>query len=345
MLQLTYVKPSVLEWWDVPQVRLQNAGDAIIRPLAVTRCDIDVLIATGVAGFKGPFALGHETVGEVVEVGDAVTLFHPGDRVLVPFQISCGECDRCRSGQTGHCTSVPFRSSFGMAPWSGVDYGGGLSDVLRVPFADHMLLRQPPNLSPSAAAGITDNVSDAYRSVAPYLKSRPNARIMIVGGRAQGIVLYAVDIARAFGAVEVIYVDHDPDRIRVAKDLGAIIVERNVADGGPSLGPFPITVDGSGTAEGLAFAIRSTEPGGICHRTFGAFEEVTPVPLRDMYTIGVTLHLSRLNARSVMPEVVECVSHGKFHPERIITRYASFEDAAEAMLDPTIKVVFCRDGA
>jgi len=64
----------------------------------------------------------------------------PGEPVLVPFQISCGECGRCRAGLTGLCDTVPYRSSYGMAALSGVEYGGGLSDLVRVPFADHMLV-------------------------------------------------------------------------------------------------------------------------------------------------------------------------------------------------------------
>jgi alcohol dehydrogenase len=63
MRQLTYVRPNLLEWWDVPEPRLQDDRDAIVAPLAVTRCDLDLSIATGVAGFEGPFAIGHEAAG------------------------------------------------------------------------------------------------------------------------------------------------------------------------------------------------------------------------------------------------------------------------------------------
>ena len=138
MRQLTYVGGTGIEWWDVPEPKLQDDRDAIVAPLAVTRCDLDLAIAGGRSGLPGPFALGHETAGRVVDVGDAVKSFAPGDLVIVPFQISCGECDRCRRGRTNTCESVPFRSSYGLKPVCGVEYGGGLSDLIRVPFADHM---------------------------------------------------------------------------------------------------------------------------------------------------------------------------------------------------------------
>src|SRR5215469_13261814 len=119
MRQLTYVQPNLLEWWDVPEPRLQDDRDAIVAP----------------------FAIRHEAAGIVTAVGDAVTKFAPGDEVIVPFQISCGQCDRCRRGFTNACTSVPFRSSYGLKPVCGTEFGGALSDFLRVPFADHMLVR------------------------------------------------------------------------------------------------------------------------------------------------------------------------------------------------------------
>ncbi len=122
MRQLTYVKGNLIEWWDVPAPVIQDARDAIIEPLAVTRCDLDLVIARGKSGLCGPFALGHETAGRVIDVGSVVRSFVPGDLVIVPFQISCGQCDRCRRGHTNACTSVPFRSSYGLKPLCGVEY-------------------------------------------------------------------------------------------------------------------------------------------------------------------------------------------------------------------------------
>jgi len=68
MRQLTYVSGNTIAWWDVPEPRLQDGRDALVRPLAVTRCDLDLIIAGGKSGLAGPFALGHETAGIVTEV-------------------------------------------------------------------------------------------------------------------------------------------------------------------------------------------------------------------------------------------------------------------------------------
>ncbi|HEX2891210.1 zinc-dependent alcohol dehydrogenase [Vineibacter terrae] len=345
MRQLTYVAPGDVQWHDVPAPTLQGEGEALVRPVAVTRCDLDHAIVTGATGWPGPFALGHEMAGVVTDVGDGVRCFRPGDQVIVPFQISCGECDPCRRGLTGICASVPFRSSYGMAPLSGVEHGGALSDLVRVPFADHMLMLRPPEITPAAAAGIADNVSDGFRAAATHLAAKPGARVLVVGGRTQGVGLYAAQAARILGAAEVVYLDDDPARLALARTLDIHVVERRADSSVAPGAPFPITVDASGTPDGLAVAIRSTAHGGICHRTYGDVRPATEVPLRDMYGIGLSLHLSRVHARAVMPAVIDHVRGGALRPEAVISRTVPFTDAAEAILEPTVKIVFMNHAA
>ena len=343
MRQLTYISPRVLEWWDVPAPRLQDGADALVRPIAVTRCDLDLLIATGAAGMPGPFAMGHETLGEVVDVGDRVREFRPGDRVLVPFQLSCGACGRCRGGLTGLCEALPYRSSYGMAPLSGVDYGGGLSDLLRVPFADHMLVRASADLAPEAIAGIADNVTTALTMVAEPLRQRPGSSILIVGGRSIGIGLHVAQCALALGAGKVVYVDQDQGALALAARIGAIPLDMPIGADTPPVGLFPFTIDTSGSPDGLAFAIRCTDYEGLCQRTYGDHKDRTATPLRDMYARNITLKLGRVHARAHMEETLELCQRGCLHPEHVITRRATFAEAAEAILDPTNKVVFVAD--
>lgn len=110
------------------------------------------------------------------------------------------------------------------------------------------------------------------------------------------------------------------------------------------LGLFPIVFDIAATDASILLAIRSTEPNGVCQRMYGDFKETTPVPLRHMYGVGITLRVSRVNVRAEMPDCVAHVASGCFHPEHVITRRVRFEDAHEAIGDPTIRVAFVRDG-
>src|SRR5688572_13947307 len=113
MPSLTYVGADSLEWHDTPAAALDSDSAAVVRPLSVATCDLDDVIVRGAAPFPAPFALGHECVAEVVDVGDDVTGFAPGDRVVVPFQLSCGTCGACAAGRTGNCESFGIATTYG----------------------------------------------------------------------------------------------------------------------------------------------------------------------------------------------------------------------------------------
>jgi alcohol dehydrogenase len=336
--QLTLVEPGRVEWVDAPEPALQGDGEAIVRPLAVALCDLDANIISGKFPLQAPVALGHEFVAEVVDVGDAVTAARPGDRVVVPFQISCGECGRCRRGQTGDCESVPRLSMYGFGAFGG-DWGGALSDLVRVPYADAMLVPLPGGLDPATVASASDNIPDAWRTVAPHLERRPGAEVLVVAGGARSIALYAVNAALALGAQRVVYLDMDESRLSVAADLGA----ETVAGEPPHrLGPFPITVNASITHEGLLCAIRSTEPGGVCTSVAFLPEPETPMPLFEMYTNGIEFHIGRVMARSLIPEILERTAAGDLHPEQVTSRVVAWNDAADAVGEPETKLIVTR---
>src|SRR5258706_8991462 len=133
MEQLTCLGPNKLEWRDVQEPRLAGDREALVRPLAVARCDIDRFLASGLFPLRGPFALGHECVGEITALGDAVRGLAIGQRVVVSFQVSCGACAPCSAGRTAVCDRLPTLSDYGMQPLSGVEYGGRLLERVPVP--------------------------------------------------------------------------------------------------------------------------------------------------------------------------------------------------------------------
>ena len=95
MRQLEITGPRAVRWGEASAPALQGDGDALVRPLAVAMCDLDAIFLSGAIPIAEPFPLGHECVGEVIEVGDEVGTVVPGDVVVVPFQISCGGCPEC----------------------------------------------------------------------------------------------------------------------------------------------------------------------------------------------------------------------------------------------------------
>jgi alcohol dehydrogenase len=340
MRQLTFVEPGTVRWEEVPEPVLGGPHEAIVRPLVVTTCDLDHVIVHGRAPLPGPFPLGHEFVARVVETGSEVGRFHVGQDVVVPFQISCGRCDRCTRGLTGSCRTTGPGAAYGMKPIAG-DWGGAFADLVRVPYADAMLVELPAGVAPTAVASASDNLPDAWRAVAPFLAESPGADVLVVGGLARSIALYTVAIARALGAGRVDYLDSDAERLALAERLGARGIE------GPPprrAGAYPITVDASGDAAGLACALRSVEPYGVCTSVAVYFFE-TALPLLEMYTRGVRFHTGRVNARAVIPHVLDLVRAGRLHPEAINSTVVPWDDAHVAILADERKPVFVRDRA
>ncbi|MFM8972342.1 MAG: alcohol dehydrogenase catalytic domain-containing protein, partial [Actinomycetota bacterium] len=96
MRALVFRGPMDLGWEDVETPQIGDARDALVRPIAVARCDLDPAIASGLYPMPAPFVMGHEMVGEVIAVGDGAGRWRPGDRVIVPFQLSCMTCAACR---------------------------------------------------------------------------------------------------------------------------------------------------------------------------------------------------------------------------------------------------------
>lgn len=340
MRALVFEAAGQVGWAEQPEPGLPADG-ALVRPLAVARCDLDpAMAAFGI--FPGPYAVGHECVAEVVAVGEDVRSTAPGRRVVVPFQVSCGACPPCRASRFAACTVHRARAgaAFGFGP-AGGGHGGAVADLLAVPHADHLLLPAPDGISDEALCLLPDNVADGYRTVAGPLEREPGADVLVVGGTAASIGLYAVACARALGAGRVRYVDGDPERCAVAERLGAEVRQHD--------GPWPrrfdrarVTVDNTGTEDGLATVLRSTDDYGWSGSVAIHFQPTSAVPLLEMYTRGVTFHVSRADSRRLLPDVLRLVAAGTLDPLAIPVTRADWADADRAWLAPATKLVLRR---
>lgn len=368
MRELNFLSTGTLKWMEREDPVLITGDDAIVRPIVVSRCDGDTLplhhrvsramqvgLKTGIIDpsvgsicgtipFKGPFAIGHEAIAEIVAVGPDVTGLDVGDKVVVPWSVSCGTCALCMRGLTSKCLTTRDGSTlaaYGFGPTSG-SYGGMVSDLLRVPFASHMLVPLPAGLDPLRVAAASDNLSDAWRTVVPHLRQLPGATVLVLGGGAKSIGLYAAGLAAAHGAGAVDYLDTSDNRLERADKLGAN-AQRSTRNGAvPNGRGYDIVVEASSRTSGVRRAIRATAPGGVCTAVGYYVATNTAVPLMHMYANDITLHLGVSHPRAVLPELLDWINTNDFPAEEVTSSLASFDDAPQAYSERTTKLVLHR---
>jgi threonine dehydrogenase-like Zn-dependent dehydrogenase len=334
MRELTYVGERAVEWRVRPDPVLESRFDAIVRPVAATTCDVDKAILLGRAPVPPPYAIGHECVAEVVETGAGVTHIEPGDLVVVPWHIACGRCDRCHAGLFAHCRSVPYMAMYG-APIGG-EWGGLFSDLVRVRYADAMLVPLPPGVDPIAMASASDNWSLAWRLVAPHLAARPGGAVLIMNRGSIG--LYACDIAGALGASRRLFVDPDPERRALAESYGAETAEaiEAIPQG------FDLAVETTGRVDALACACRSLVPEGICESAGNHFRP-GELPLFEMYLGSINLRIARDNVRAHIPSALDLVQSGRVNPRSVVSHVLDWETLPDELPKLHTKPVFVRD--
>ena len=249
----------------------------------------------------------------------------------------------CRRGLTAKCLTTRgdrALSAYGFGPASG-PYGGMISDLVRVPFAGHMLVRLPDGLDPLRVAAASDNLADAWRTVVPQLHARPGARVLVVGGGAQSIGLYAAGLAVAHGAAVVDYADESR---AAATSRNRSVRRSRIARAARTrrARQYDIVVEASSSTPGLRYAIRSTAPGGICTAVGYYIARNTGVPLMHMYANDITLHVGVAHSRAVLPELLDWVHANDFPAESVTTKVADFDDAPTAYAIRTTKLVLQR---
>jgi alcohol dehydrogenase len=359
MQQLYFIKKGKLEWRDVAKPRISHSQNAIVRPFAVAKCDLDDAFlfnnihlkiklgnALGLIDpfykstfgnlLKGPFAFGHECVAEVVEIGEGVSKFNIGDVVSVPFQISCGSCISCKTGLTSVCQDTPSVSTFGFGKH--VQFGGAMSGYIRVPYADAMLLKIPSNVDPIHLASLSDNIPDAYRHL-KELESNPNQSILIVAGKAKSVGIYSLMLAKALGVAAVDYVDDDVQRLNIAKELKADNIFSSYRQINKK---YDLVIDTSSTSEGLATSIKSVRNFGTVSSS-GIYIKKPSISLINMYAKGVTFKIGFANARTDAERVLQLMKKVNIPFELATTKLDNWENAEQAFLTETTKVIVKRD--
>lgn len=337
MRQLTLEDKGILAWREVPEPTLTSPMAALVRPVAVGVCDFDRGLVSGrYTALPYPIAVGHEIVAEVVEVGTEVRTAKPGALVILPLHISCGSCPKCGAGLTNSCTSRPPLSNYGLGARGG-DWGGGMSDLLVVPFADGMAVPMPAGLDKVQCAAVGCNLVDLYRTLAPYVEANSDPEVLIIGGHAHNMALYGVALARALGVRRISFMDDDIVRTAAATAAGAVPMnssERNRL--------FPIVIDCSGDVEGLARALSFVGPDGVCTPVW-PYVGQAELPIGAMFLRNATLVTGQPHARALLEPVLDLMQRSELSSTSIPVEILPWEEAPEKFGFGEVKRIFVRD--
>jgi glutathione-independent formaldehyde dehydrogenase len=222
---LVYNGPRDVAVTNVPDARIEQPTDVLVKITSSNICGSDLHIYEGRAPLDQGMAIGHENLGEIAEVGSAVVRLKVGDMVCVPFNIACGFCRNCEKGLTGFCLTVNPKMAGGAYGYPNMGgYQGGQAEYLRVPFGDFNCLSLPEDAKDKEAdyAMLADIWPTGWHGT-ELAGVRPGDSVVIFGGGPVGLM--AALSATVKGAEKVMLVDRHPDRLRLAEEIGAIAID------------------------------------------------------------------------------------------------------------------------
>jgi threonine dehydrogenase-like Zn-dependent dehydrogenase len=289
MRALTWQGKRDVQVVDVPDPRVQLPTDAVIRVTSTAICGSDLHLYE----VLGPFlaqgdVLGHETMGIVEEVGSQVTHIAPGDRVVIPFNISCGACFMCERGLFAQCETTQVRehgkgaSLFGYTELYG-SVPGGQAEYLRVPQAQFGPVKVPDDRPDDHWLFLSDIVPTAWQAVA-YADVEPGGTLAVLGLGPVG--QFAARIAKHLGVERVIGVDLVPERLALAAKYG--IETLDISDGEDVAERLVAMTSGrgpDGVVEAVGMEAHHSPLGKAAHAAVGLLPDALAKPMTDRMAI------------------------------------------------------------
>lgn len=335
MKALAYLGPGSKALEARPKPSLSAPTDAIVRIAKTTICGSDLHILKGdVPSCEPGRILGHEGVGVVDSIGPAVTVFKPGDRVLISCISTCGKCAYCRRLMYSHCTS---------GGWIlGNEIDGTQAEWVRIPYADCSLYRIPEGADEESMVMLSDILPTAFECGVINGNVKPGSIVAIVG--AGPIGLAALLTSQFYSPAQTIVIDVDANRLAAAQRFGATGVIDN-SDGKGAMAVMRLTggrgVDTAIEAVGVPTTFELCEqivaPGGTIanigvHGTQAVlhleslWDRNITITTRLVDTISTPMLLDVLQSRRFDPKLL--ITH-RFKLDQILNAYETFEHAAE----------------
>jgi threonine dehydrogenase-like Zn-dependent dehydrogenase len=370
MKALTWHGKSDIRCEEVPEPKIEDGRDAIIKVTACAICGSDLHIYDGVIpSMEHGDIVGHETMGEVVDVGKDNSTLRVGDRVVVPFTIACGDCFFCRRGFFSGCErSNPNKDKaaklWGSSPAGLFGYShllggfsGGQAEYLRVPYADVGPIKVPEGLSDEQVLFLSDIFPTGYMA-ADFCNIQQGDTIAIWGCGPVGQM--AIRSAFLLGAERVIAIDTVAERLELARSAGAVtldFMDEDIYDRIMELTKgrgADATIDAVGTEPEtmasfdsvidrikVATFMGTDRPHVLrqaihCTRNFGTVSIVgvyggfvDKIPMGSAINRGLTFRMAQTPVQHYLPILLERIQNGEIDPSFVITHRGSLEDGPD----------------
>ena len=367
MKALTWHGKGDMRCETVPDPTIQDGRDAIIKVTACAICGSDLHLFDGVMPSmeKGDI-IGHEAMGEVMEVGRDNKKLKVGDRVVVPFTISCGECFFCTRGYFSGCersnpnaeaaAKLWGHSPAGLFGYSHLlgGYPGGQAEYLRVPYADVGPAIIPNGMTDEQALFLSDIFPTGYMG-AEFCEIKGGETIAVFG--CGPVAQFSIRSAFLLGAERVIAIDTVPERLQMARDAGAITIDfmqedvydriQELTHGrGADACIDAVGTEAHGTASfdsvidrvKMATFLGTDRPHVLRQcitntRNFGIVSVIgvyggllDKIPMGNAMNRGLTFKMSQTSVQHYLPKLLRWIEEGKIDPSFVITHRAKLED-------------------
>jgi alcohol dehydrogenase len=332
MRAIVYQGPGTIEVQNVPSPRLEDPTDALVRVELAGICGTDLhVIAGDFAGIQPGAIIGHEFVGEVMAIGNAVTRFKVGDRVMASDFTACGHCRCCDRGDHWEC---PERAFFGTGTSFGAPLAGAQAELVRVPHADTTLGSIPKGCSDEAAILLGDNLATGWAAV-ERSALLPGEIVAIVGGGTVGQL--ASLSAQAAGAGAVILIEPSEARRAFARANGSLAASPEEArallarltDGEGA----DIVIEAVGGTSALTAAFDLVRRRGRIISVGAHAAETWSFPLARSFASELTLGFAIGDSIRLRPRLLSLITTGALDPTVVVNRRVGFAGAAQTYAD------------
>jgi alcohol dehydrogenase len=326
MKALVYHGPGKKAWEQAPKPVILETTDAVVKILKTTICGTDLHIMKGdLPEVKEGRILGHEGVGVIEEVGSSVSNFKKGDHVIISCVTSCGKCEYCKKGMYSHCEK---------GGWIlGYMIDGTQAEYTRIPYADNSLYAIPAGSDEEALVMLSDILPTGFECGVLNGQVKPGDTIAIVGAGPVGMA--ALLTAQFYTPAEIIVIDQDDNRLKVAKTFGATHIINSSAEN--AVDKVMSLTNGKGVDTAIeAVGVPATFE--LCEAIISAGGHIANIGVHGK---SVTLHLETLWSRNISittrlvdtvttPMLFTTVQSKKIEPKRLITHRFKLDQMIEA---------------